>query len=55
MAVSVQEQWLKHGDEIATGDSSFLFLLEDENLVPGSGRVEFEESQQHRRNHDHSS
>ena len=42
----VQEQWLKHGDEIATGDSSFLFLLEDENLVPGSGRVEFEESQQ---------
>ncbi|MFZ0199336.1 MAG: sigma 54-interacting transcriptional regulator [Candidatus Sulfotelmatobacter sp.] len=42
---SVQEQWLKHGDEIATGDSSFLFLLEDEDLTPGPGRVEFEEAQ----------
>ena len=42
---SVQEQWLKHGDEITTGDSSFLFLLEDEDLTPGPGRVEFEESQ----------
>lgn len=41
---SEQEHWLKHGDEIATGDSSFLFLLEDENPVPGPGRVEFEDS-----------
>jgi len=41
---SAQEHWLKHGDEIATGDSSFLFLLEDENPVPGPGRVEFEDS-----------
>jgi Nif-specific regulatory protein len=45
-ARTVQEQWLKHGDEITTGDSSFLFLLEDEDLAPGPGRVEFDESQQ---------
>jgi Nif-specific regulatory protein len=45
-ACTVQEQWLKHGDEITTGDSSFLFLLEDEDLAPGPARVEFEESQQ---------
>src|SRR5580692_7677495 len=40
-----QEQWLKHGDEIAAGDSSFLFLLEDANPIPGPGRVEFEDAQ----------
>ena len=28
----VQEQWLQHGDEIAAGDSSFLFLLEEEDV-----------------------
>ena len=28
----VEEQWLQHGDEIAAGDSSFLFLLEEEDL-----------------------
>ena len=31
--LAVKEQWLRHGDEIATGDSVFLFLLEDD----GSG------------------
>jgi Nif-specific regulatory protein len=38
---------LQHGDEIAAGDSSFLFLLEDadEDLTPSAGRVEFEEAQ----------
>ena len=41
----VEEQWLQHGDEIATGDSSFLFLLEDEEAAPAAGRVEFEEAQ----------
>jgi transcriptional regulator with GAF, ATPase, and Fis domain len=41
----VEEQWLQHGDEIATGDSSFLFLLEDENLALAAGGVEFEEAQ----------
>ena len=40
----VEEQWLQHGDEIAVGDSSFLFLLEDEELTP-AGRVEFEDAQ----------
>ena len=40
----VQEQWLQHGDEIAAGDSSFLFLLEEED-GPGPGRVEFEDGQ----------
>ena len=42
--IIVQEQWLQHGDAIAAGDSSFLFLLED-NDVPAPGRVEFEDSQ----------
>ncbi len=41
---TAQEHWLKHGDEIATGDSSFLFLLEDEDVSPAAGRVEFEDS-----------
>ncbi len=41
----VEEQWLQHGDEIAAGDSSFVFLLEDEALAPAAGRVEFEEAQ----------
>src|SRR6202035_519405 len=41
----VEEQWLQHGDEIAAGDSSFLFLLEDQDLAPPDGRVEFEDAQ----------
>jgi transcriptional regulator with GAF, ATPase, and Fis domain len=41
----VEEQWLRHGDEIAAGDSSFVFLLEDEEQAPAAGRVEFEEAQ----------
>jgi transcriptional regulator with GAF, ATPase, and Fis domain len=41
----VGEQWLQHGDEIVTGDSSFLFLVEDEVLAPPGGRVEFDEAQ----------
>jgi transcriptional regulator with GAF, ATPase, and Fis domain len=42
---TVQEQWLKHGDEISAGDSSFLFLVEDEEVLPAQGRVEFEDAQ----------
>jgi len=43
---AVAEQCLEHGDEIVTGDSSFLFLLEDEGAaVVGTGRVEFEDAQ----------
>jgi transcriptional regulator with GAF, ATPase, and Fis domain len=40
----VEERWLQHGDEIAAGDSSFLFLLEDD-LPPAASRVEFEDVQ----------
>jgi transcriptional regulator with GAF, ATPase, and Fis domain len=43
--VNVEDQWLQHGDEIAAGDSSFLFLLEDEELSPVESRVEFEDAQ----------
>ena len=42
--LAVKEQWLRHGDEIATGDSVFLFLLEEDERVPAS-RVEFDDSQ----------
>jgi transcriptional regulator with GAF, ATPase, and Fis domain len=38
----VTEQWLHHGDEIATGDSVFLFLVEEEDRAPAS-RVEFDD------------
>jgi transcriptional regulator with GAF, ATPase, and Fis domain len=41
---AVMEQWLRHGDEIATGDSVFLFLLEEQDqAVPASG-VEFDDN-----------
>jgi transcriptional regulator with GAF, ATPase, and Fis domain len=42
---AVQEQWLEHGDLIATGDSSFLFLVEEEDGSAAAGRVEFEEAE----------
>ena len=42
--LAVKEQWLHHGDEIATGDSLFLFLLEDDPPVAAI-RVEFDDSQ----------
>jgi transcriptional regulator with GAF, ATPase, and Fis domain len=41
---AVKEQWLHHGDEIAVGDSVFLFLLEDEESAPPASRVEFDDS-----------
>ncbi|HLW86474.1 MAG TPA: sigma 54-interacting transcriptional regulator [Candidatus Sulfotelmatobacter sp.] len=39
---SVKEEWLHHGDEIAVGDSVFVFLLEDEHYkgTPLPARVE---------------
>ncbi len=40
----VEEQWLQHGDAISAGDSSFLFLLEEENILPAEGQVEFEDA-----------
>ena len=41
---AVEEQWLRHGDGIAAGDSSFLFL-EEEELAPIASQVEFEDVQ----------
>lgn len=41
----VQEQWLNHGDVISAGDSSFLFLIDEDEVLPSQGRVEFEDSQ----------
>ena len=38
-----KEQWLRHGDQIATGDSVFVFLTEDEDEVPAASRVEFDD------------
>lgn len=40
----VKEQWLHHGDEIATGDSAFLFLVEEEQQPFSASRVEFDDS-----------
>jgi transcriptional regulator with GAF, ATPase, and Fis domain len=42
---AVTEHWLQHGDQISAGDSSFLFLIEEDDPVAASGRVEFDESQ----------
>jgi len=41
---AVKEQWLRHGDEIATGDSVFLFLLEEQDQAVRASRVEFDDS-----------
>jgi transcriptional regulator with GAF, ATPase, and Fis domain len=43
--LTVQEQWLRHGDEIAIGDSVFLFLLEEEDQTSPGSRVEFDDGQ----------
>ena len=43
----VKESALKHGDQISVGDSVLMFLLEDEEDHPSSGRVEFEDSITH--------
>jgi transcriptional regulator with GAF, ATPase, and Fis domain len=42
--VAVKQHWLRHGDEIATGDSVFLFLLEEDERANPRSRVEFDES-----------
>ncbi|MGA7909914.1 MAG: sigma 54-interacting transcriptional regulator [Candidatus Sulfotelmatobacter sp.] len=41
----VEEQWLQHGDEISIGNSTLIFLLEEEPPLPASSGVEFEEGQ----------
>jgi transcriptional regulator with GAF, ATPase, and Fis domain len=43
--VAVKEQWLHHADEIAIGDSVFLFLLDEDARAIPALRVEFDESQ----------
>lgn len=42
--VPVKEHWLRHGDEIATGDSVFLFLTEEEDRLAHASQVEFDEA-----------
>jgi Nif-specific regulatory protein len=42
--LAVKEQWLRHGDEIATGDSVFLFLVDDVDQAVPASRVEFDDS-----------
>ena len=42
--VVIKDCWLRHGDEIATGDSVFLFLVEEDERATPASRVEFEES-----------
>ena len=39
---AVKQRWLAHGDEIAVGESTFLFLVEEKE-VSSSGLVEFDE------------
>ena len=41
--VAIQQQWLEHGDQIATGDSTFLLLLGEEEILPAASRVELED------------
>jgi transcriptional regulator with GAF, ATPase, and Fis domain len=41
---AVKEQWLRHGDEIATGDSVFLFLLDEQDQAASASRIEFDDS-----------
>jgi transcriptional regulator with GAF, ATPase, and Fis domain len=40
----VKEQWLRHGDQITTGDSVFVFLLEDEDQAVLASRVELDDN-----------
>jgi transcriptional regulator with GAF, ATPase, and Fis domain len=39
---AVQEHWLEHGDQISAGDSSFVFLTDDDDKSTIAGQVEFE-------------
>jgi Nif-specific regulatory protein len=41
----VKEQFLHHGDEIATGDSLFLFLVDEEDRAASASQVEFDDGQ----------
>ncbi len=41
---AVKQQYLHHGDEIAAGDSVFVFLVEEDDHAAPASRVEFDES-----------
>jgi transcriptional regulator with GAF, ATPase, and Fis domain len=41
----VKDQYLHHGDEIATGDSLFLFLVDEEDRAASASQVEFDDGQ----------
>lgn len=41
--VAIKDHWLRHGDEIATGDSSFLFLVEEDERALPESQVEFDD------------
>ena len=41
--VAIKDQFLRHGDEIATGDSAFVFLVEEDERVLPESRVEFDD------------
>jgi Nif-specific regulatory protein len=42
--LAIKTEWLRHGDEVATGDSVFLFLTEEEDEALRESRVEFDDS-----------
>ena len=42
--IPVKEHYLEHGDEIATGDSVFLFLAMEESASAPASRIEFDDS-----------
>jgi transcriptional regulator with GAF, ATPase, and Fis domain len=42
---TVRDHLLHHGDVISAGDSSFLFLIDEDEVVPSQGRVEFEDQE----------
>jgi transcriptional regulator with GAF, ATPase, and Fis domain len=44
-SAGIEEQWLQHGDEIAVGNSTLIFLLDEETAPPAASGVEFEEGQ----------
>ena len=43
--VAIKEQWLRHGDEIATGDSLFLFLVDEDEKAASLSQVELDDGQ----------
>ena len=42
--VPIKRRTLQHGDRVRIGDSQFLFLLHDGEVIPKSSEVQFDES-----------